>query len=1014
MSREGAGRYNHRVRRLWGWLWKIALAGLVFLGLAALAAPYLVKRFLPPEKIRELILTQGGKALGREIKLGSVSYGLVKGVELRDLVVSEAPDFKAGEFAAARALSLRLQWLALLRKQVAIDSVSADGLRLSIVKRKDGLYNFSSLAGSTVSVAGPGTGPAGPAFALAVSRARLSGARISYEDLVTGDSVALSELDLSLRHFSLKGPFDAEVSCKSSGRWRHHPVNGGFTLAGRFDLGGQDPRQVSADLKKLSVEYAGHRLSLSGKIRGLSRPALVLRFALAGTEGELVSGEWDGTAVVPDAKTPLSAEGAFKLKTPGFDTAALKGLGADLPRAKLPALSASGKVAYGGDAVKFAALTIEPAQGKLELFGSIAGLATKKPRVDLAVAGDLTLPELKAADFPNGTLPAGLVVPASSLRVKAAVKGEDVALDTLSVKSKLGSVVVSGKASGVQSVKPDYDMEAGFDLDLPAFTAADAPLLSLPAGTAVPALKIKGQARARGEDLTLASLRVASTWGTVDASGSIGKFSSKKPQVDLEAALKLDLPPLKASQLPVTGFPKDYETPAVAVSGKVRVQGDDVFLAPLSLRFKTGTVDISGRVARAIAGEMNPEVDVAAKLDLPAVRSQDVPHSSVPAGLVVPPSKWDAAFFASRDELKIKSLRVVIGKNDVEIDGGRIVQLRSGNPLFSVLVKCRSFSLDELTQFSPQTRELGLTGGGFFAVDVVGRLPKPIVQGKAQFKGLGATVAGLTLADFTGTASFNEKRIDIPNLRGRLADGHLEVDFTARDYTTAPKIDLHASLDRFDLGTFFAAKEALAAKKSAKTAAAPVAVPVAQKPTPVALSGKLEVAELIHPNAQAKDLRLFWDLTEATPDLKSLDGTAKFSVTTGKFTGLGKLAVQSRIAKILLSPLLAIGTIGTVIKVFPDFNNVIFTEMAGDYAFSDGIMTLNDSHVYSSAFDIKAAGTVNLPAETQNLTVTAKVGALAPIEVEVKGTFDKPISKLKLGKAVVEGAKNLIPGLFKK
>ena len=98
------------------------------------------------------------------------------------------------------------------------------------------------------------------------------------------------------------------------------------------------------------------------------------------------------------------------------------------------------------------------------------------------------------------------------------------------------------------------------------------------------------------------------------------------------------------------------------------------------------------------------------------------------------------------------------------------------------------------------------------------------------------------------------------------------------------------------------------------------------------------------------------------------------------------------------------------IRLFPDFNNVVFSDLGGDYAFENGLMTLKDSHIVSSAGSGIAAGTIDLPAERLELLLTAKVGNLKPMDVEVKGTFDKPTSKLKLGKFLSDA---LIPGILK-
>jgi hypothetical protein len=92
--------------------------------------------------------------------------------------------------------------------------------------------------------------------------------------------------------------------------------------------------------------------------------------------------------------------------------------------------------------------------------------------------------------------------------------------------------------------------------------------------------------------------------------------------------------------------------------------------------------------------------------------------------------------------------------------------------------------------------------------------------------------------------------------------------------------------------------------------------------------------------------------------------------------------------------------------MFPDFNNITFTELAGDYLFKEGVMTLQDSHLYSDAANVGTVGDIDLPGEKLDLTVTAQVARLAPMDIAVTGTFASPKTKAQVGK--------FIQGIFQK
>src|SRR3990167_5054273 len=80
---------------------KILGVCLILFALVLAAAPFILKKYFPPEKIRELVVSNAGKSLGRQVRLGDVSFSLLKGLTLKNLDISEYPDFSAGTFAAS-------------------------------------------------------------------------------------------------------------------------------------------------------------------------------------------------------------------------------------------------------------------------------------------------------------------------------------------------------------------------------------------------------------------------------------------------------------------------------------------------------------------------------------------------------------------------------------------------------------------------------------------------------------------------------------------------------------------------------------------------------------------------------------------------------------------------------------------------------------------------------------------------------------------------------------------------
>ena len=583
-----------------------------------------------------------------------------------------------------------------------------------------------------------------------------------------------------------------------------------------------------------------------------------------------------------------------------------------------------------------------------------------------------------------------------------------------------GKVEGSGSVRGLQSAKPAYEGRAAFGFEAPEVRPGQYPFLKLPPKLALPASRLDGELSLKGDELKIKTLTAKAKAGTISATGVVRGLTSAKPVTDAAFALALDLPAFKLSELPfaVPGAPGSFAVPAGRLEGTVRASGDDVRLDKVSFKAKGAVIGVDGLVARALQGAPAPDVAVTADLNLPALSDKDLPFPGVPPGLTMPPSHWTAALDYGPRLIRVKSLRLTTGRNDVEASG--TVTDPSGRGAFDLLLKCRSFALEELTKLTPATRDLKLAGTGFFAFSITGTKEKPIYAGKVQFKDFGAVVAELPLSAFTGTMSFDANRVDVPNLVGKLADGQLKMDLTVKNYALAPDVELEASLDRFDLGRYLTAKakvdaerKAAQAAKTAKDAKAAKAA-AEEKPQLISTRGHLDVGTLIHPNATVTDVKVQWALRGLAPDLKDLNGDAKFHVGGGRVRSAGDMATQSKLVKVLLFPLLVVQKIGRIggIRLFPDFNDMALNQIVGDYGFQNGRMTLRESEMDSDAAHVNAKGTIDLPAEGLDLIVTAQVGHLAPIDVAVTGTFDNPKSKANIGKFLADPANKLIQGLL--
>lgn len=911
---------------------KFAAASVLVAVLGAGAALVALKAFLPEDKLKTMAVDAARKQLGREVKLAGVSVGLT-GVRLSGLEISERPDFAAGTFLSVKTFSLRPSWRALLRKKLVVQSASADGLKVRVVRDASGAFNYETLASSAPAAPAASTAGAPPAE-FNVRHLRVRRGSVEYRDDSAKDAVAVGDLSLSLDDFSLSEPFDLDLSLRAKGNASGRPIDAALEFAGTVHPARGDRKKFAAEFKRLSVEQDGLKLSAKGRVSGLDAVDAALDATLSAA-----------------GKTLLTADGTVKLSSPG----------------------------EGG------ARTAD------------ADLKLKTPGLDTT--------EL-AKWLPSSGIPS-LAIPALEASLNGRLDGKHADLKAFKVSWKGGVIEGSGAAGGLGTEKAAYQGQARFGADLPEIRSGEYSFIKLPPKSAIPAMRLDGEASYQGDDLTIKAFTAKFKQGTVSATGVVRKLGSAKPAPDLALRLAIDVPTFKIGDLPftVTALPADFVVPAMRLDGGAKARGDDLVLDKVAIKGKSGTLKLDGLVAKALAGAPVPELEVQADLDLPALTDKDLPPlASVPPGLELPASKWDADLTYTTKVIQLRRLGVKIGSNELAVSGG--ITDPAGRGAFDLLLKCKHFALAELTRMTPRTRDLKLEGAGFFALSVTGTKDKPVFGGKLQFQGLGATVAELPLSEFAGTVSFDERRIDVPNLKGKVADGSLTMDLTIKEYSKYPEIQLEASLDRFDLGKYQAAKKKITDDaKAAKAAKAAKGAPAEDKPaSPFRTRGKVDIGALIHPNAQVESVSASWDLYGVTPDMKRLSGDAKLSTGGGSLRDLGSMALQSPVVKVLIFPILIVQKLSLGVNL----NNITVRKIVGDYLFKDGLMTLRESHMDSNAAQVGAVGTIDLPAETLDLTVTAQVGNIAPIDVAVTGTVANPKSKVKIGKLLGDSAKGLL------
>jgi AsmA protein len=283
----------------------IALGGVVVLfagALAFIAATFDPNQYKGP--IADMVKEKTQRTLSIE---GDIRLTLFPklGVQLGKTRLSE---FRSGqEFAGLEQMRVSLALLPLLSKQVVVDQIQLNGLRVTLVKHRDGRTNFADLLGAeeaaaAVPVPAPSSTPTAQ-IKFDIDGVKVSKAAISWKDETAGAEYAVSDFNLETGRvaprvpvkFELAAAFTAsepkmEVKLQSAGNVTFDPQNRSFSAV-----------VLTASLSAQGLLEAGLNIKLSG-VEGSAKALQVREFLIT------VDAKQAANAVKGTLSTPIAAD----------------------------------------------------------------------------------------------------------------------------------------------------------------------------------------------------------------------------------------------------------------------------------------------------------------------------------------------------------------------------------------------------------------------------------------------------------------------------------------------------------------------------------------------------------------------------------------------------------------------------------------------------------------------------------------------------------------------------------
>ncbi len=178
-------------------------------------------------KYRPLIASEISKQIGRNVTIANMRLNLsfINGVyaEVQGVVVSEDLAFGSGDFASVGEAKLSVDVLAYLTKQeIVVSKVVIDALKISVIRDEAGVVNAQKIGPAQKEAAAPSASPektspadhsaptSGSIPDFSIQTITISNASVIYTDKAQKMSFPVSQVDFTIKNFSLNRPFHYE------------------------------------------------------------------------------------------------------------------------------------------------------------------------------------------------------------------------------------------------------------------------------------------------------------------------------------------------------------------------------------------------------------------------------------------------------------------------------------------------------------------------------------------------------------------------------------------------------------------------------------------------------------------------------------------------------------------------------------------------------------------------------------------------------------------------------------
>lgn len=211
-----------------------------------------ISLWLPADSLKAMIIKNVSSGTGMEVGIGSLKYDIIRGIELKDVYISE-PEGKEA-FIKDSNMELSYNLFALLGGSLVVNKLELDSPYCKIIREKSGRFNFSDMTGKSPAPSEPGRINKAFLKNVIVTGVYVKNGRIVYDDNSKGKpgETAIDDINLSVEDMVMSAvkPVSVKMDCMVS------------YGSNRFPLSLRS--KIKADVAAMSAEIEIERLLAAG------------------------------------------------------------------------------------------------------------------------------------------------------------------------------------------------------------------------------------------------------------------------------------------------------------------------------------------------------------------------------------------------------------------------------------------------------------------------------------------------------------------------------------------------------------------------------------------------------------------------------------------------------------------------------------------------------------------------------------------------------------------------------